>query len=359
MTVPESSADGYDPHAIVDRWVKVWADLRAFEADGLTTGDDRTRAYVVSMYPYPSGDLHMGHGEAFSVGDCLARYLRMRGANVLNPAGWDSFGLPAENAAFKRNLEPREWTYANIAVQAESFRRLGVSFDWRTRLHTSDPEYYRWNQWLFLRLFERGLAFRKAAAVNWCPTDQTVLANEQVIGGRCERCGTVVVRRALTQWFFRTTQYAQRLLDDMAQLAGKWPDDVLAMQRNWIGRSEGTHIDFAIVGHTAPVRVFSTRPDTLFGATFFAVAVDSPLADELCSPDQRAQFEAYRQRSATASELERLATDRPKTGVFLGRHAVNPINGEQIPIYAADYVLAEYGSGAIMAVPAHDQRDLD
>jgi leucyl-tRNA synthetase len=356
----EAPAETYDPNAIIDKWVKVWDDLHVNEADGLTEGDETTpRSYVVSMYPYPSGDLHMGHAEVYSISDAIARYVRMQGHNVLNAIGWDSFGLPAENAALKRDLDPRDWTYANIGVQAESFRRLGVSFDWRTRLHTSDPEYYRWNQWLFLRLFDRGLAYRKEAAVNWCPNDRTVLANEQVIAGRCERCGTIVVQRPLTQWFFRTTAYAQRFLDDMAQLEGKWPHEVLAIQRNWIGRSAGAHIDFAITGRAEPVRVFTTRPDTLFGATFFVIAVDSPLADELCTDEQRAAFEAYQQTAATATEIERLATDRPKTGVFLGRYAINPANGAQIPVYAADYVLAEYGTGAIMAVPAHDQRDLD
>jgi leucyl-tRNA synthetase len=223
--------DEYDPHAIVDKWMRVWDERRAFEAHGLTSdeGDERPRWYVVTMLPYPSGDLHMGHAEVYSIGDAIARFARMRGKNVLNPIGWDSFGLPAENAALRRNLDPREWTYRNIEVQAGSFRRLGVSFDWRTRLHTSDPEYYRWNQWLFLRMYEKGIAYRKAAPVNWCPVDKTVLANEQVIQGRCERCGAIVVQRELTQWFFRITQYAQRLLDDMAQLAGKWPDDVLTM----------------------------------------------------------------------------------------------------------------------------------
>ncbi|WP_018254445.1 leucine--tRNA ligase [Salinispora mooreana] len=352
--------EAYDPHAIIDKWMKVWDELRVSEAHGLTGGhEDEPRSYVVSMFPYPSGDLHMGHAEVYSISDAIARYIRMQGGNVLNAIGWDSFGLPAENAALKRNLDPRDWTYANIETQAESFRRLGVSFDWRTRFHTSDPEYYRWNQWLFLRLFEAGLAYRKEAAVNWCPNDQTVLANEQVIGGHCERCGTAVVQRPLTQWFFKVVGHAQRMLDDMAQLEGKWPNEVLAIQRNWIGRSSGAHIDFKIADRDEPVRVFTTRPDTLFGAVFFVVAVDSPLADELCTADQREAFDAYRQQVAMATEIERLATDRPKTGVFIGRYASNPINGEPLPVYAADYVLAHYGTGAIMAVPAHDQRDLD
>ncbi len=362
MDEPERNPrDVYDPHSIVDKWIRVWEQQRVFEASGLTDDqrDDRSRAYVVSMYPYPSGDLHMGHAEAYSISDAVARFLRMRGYNVLNPIGWDSFGLPAENAAFRRALDPRLWTYANIDVQAESFRKLGVSFDWRTRLHTSDPEYYRWNQWLFLRMYEQGLAYRRSAPVNWCPVDQTVLANEQVVHGRCERCGSEVAQRNLTQWFFRTSQYAQRLLDDMAQLEGRWPDDVLAMQRNWIGRSVGAYVDFHIEGRDEPVRVFTTRPDTLFGATFFVVAADAPLAEELCSPEQYDEFAAYREKVLTETEIDRLAADRPKTGVSLKRHAINPVDGEQIPIYAADYVLSGYGTGAIMAVPAHDQRDLD
>lgn len=365
MPERENTSQGaYDPHLIAEKWVRRWQEQRVFETAGLTKSegadaDDRPRSYIVSMLPYPSGDLHMGHAEVYSISDALARYARMRGHNVLNPIGWDSFGLPAENAAFRRDLDPREWTYTNIDVQAESFRRLGISFDWRTRLHTSDPEYYRWNQWLFLRMHERGLAYRKAAPVNWCPNDQTVLANEQVIQGACERCGAEVVQRNLTQWFFRTTAYAQRLLDDMAQLEGKWPDDVLTMQRNWIGRSSGAYIDFEVVDRTEPLRVFSTRPDTLYGATFFVVAADADVADELCAPEQRAEFEAYREKVRGESSQQRLAADRPKTGVPLGRYAVHPLTGERIPIYASDYVLAEYGTGAVMAVPAHDQRDLD
>jgi len=350
-------SDSYDPHALVDRWLPVWEERGIFCAAG--PQDPRPRRYIVDMFPYPSGDLHMGHAEAFSIGDAIARFEMMRGANVLHPIGWDSFGLPAENAAFQRGLDPRDWTYDNIAVQAESFRRLGMSFDWRTRLHTSDPEYYRWTQWLFLRLYERGLAYRKASQVNWCPTDQTVLANEQVIGGRCERCDSVVTKRNLTQWFFAITQYADRLLADMAPLQGRWPEHVLTMQRNWIGRSVGAHVDFVVEGRPEPVRVFTTRPDTLYGATFFVVAADSALADELCADSARAEFAAYLEVVRTASEIDRMREDRPKTGVFLGRHAVNPVNGERIQVYAADYVLAEYGTGAIMAVPAHDQRDLD
>jgi leucyl-tRNA synthetase len=347
---------GFDPHGIVDKWLPVWDALGVFEP---RDDDSRPRRYVVDMFPYPSGDLHMGHAEAWSIGDAVARFAMMRGYDVLHPTGWDSFGLPAENAALKRGLDPREWTYANIETQAASFKRFGISFDWRTRLHTSDPEYYRWTQWLFLRFYERGLAYRKAAPVNWCPNDQTVLANEQVIAGKCERCGSEVTKKNLTQWFFRITAYADRLLEDMAQLEGKWPDRVLTMQRNWIGRSSGAYVDFRIEGHDRPIRVFTTRPDTLFGATFFVVAADSPLVAELCADEQREAFTAYLEEVRRHTEIERLAEGRDKTGVPLGRVAVNPVNGEHIPVYAADYVLADYGTGAIMAVPAHDQRDLD
>ncbi|WP_163547493.1 leucine--tRNA ligase [Candidatus Frankia nodulisporulans] len=354
------TTDVFEPSVDNEATLKLWQDRHSFEvADLLPADDDKRRRYVVSMFPYPSGDLHMGHAEVYSISDAIARFERLRGGAVVHPIGWDSFGLPAENAALRRNLDPAEWTYQNIEVQAESFKRLGISFDWRTRLHTSDPEYYRWNQWIFLRMFEKGLAYRKAAPVNWCPTDKTVLANEQVIQGKCERCGTEVIKRKLTQWFFRISDYAQRLLDDMAQLAGNWPDDVLAMQRNWIGRSVGAHIDFAVDGRAEPVRVFSTRPDTLYGATFFVVAADSPLADELCAPEQAAALADYQARTRATPELERLATDRPMTGVSLGRTARNPLTGDAVPIYASDYVLAEYGTGAVMAVPAHDQRDLN
>jgi leucyl-tRNA synthetase len=355
MSEPAEAAS-YDPVGIVDKWLPVWDQLRVFEP---SDDGSRPRAYIVDMFPYPSGDLHMGHAEAFSIGDAVARFARARGHDVLHPIGWDSFGLPAENAALSRNQDPRDWTYANIEVQSEGFRRLGISVDWRTRLHTSDPAYYRWTQWLFLRLYEQGLAYRRAAPVNWCPQDQTVLANEQVIAGRCERCGTEVTKKNLTQWFFRITDYAERLLADMAPLEGQWPGPVLTMQRNWIGRSTGAYVDFRIVDRADPVRVFTTRPDTLFGATFFVVAADSPLADELCAPERRAEFDAYLAEVRRSTEIERLTEGRDKTGVPLGRTAVNPVNGEQIEVWAADYVLADYGTGAIMAVPAHDQRDLD
>jgi leucyl-tRNA synthetase len=301
----------------------------------------------------------MGHAEAFVMGDVVARYWKLQGYDVMHPLGWDSFGLPAENAAIAHGTHPAEWTYANIETQVRSFLRYGLSVDWSRRLHTSDVEYYRWTQWLFLRFFEKGLAYRKASYVNWCPNDQTVLANEQVVQGLCERCHAVVTKRRLTQWYFKITDYAQRLLDDMEQLEGKWPDRVLAMQRNWIGRSQGAYVDFHIDGREEPVTVFTTRPDTLYGATFMVVAPDSDLANEIVSDQQRSQFEAYLEQTKKATDIERQSTEREKTGVFLGRYAVNPVNGARIPMWAADYVLADYGTGAIMAVPAHDQRDLD
>ncbi len=346
----------YDAAAAQERWQSFWEADQTFVP--LDDGS-KERRYVLDMFPYPSGDLHMGHAEAFVMADVVARYLRLKGFDVMHPIGWDSFGLPAENAAIARNAHPAAWTYANIETQANSFKRYGLSLDWSRRLHTSDPDYYRWTQWLFLKFRERGLAYRKASFVNWCPKDQTVLANEQVVGGVCERCGSVVTKRRLTQWYFRITDYAQRLLDEMEGLKGSWPDRVLAMQRNWIGRSEGAYVDFQIEGREEPVRVFTTRPDTLYGATFFVVAPEADLASQIVTDEQRPAFETYLEKTKQSTEIERQATDRPKTGVFLGVHAVNPANGERIPVWAADYVLAEYGTGAVMAVPAHDQRDLD
>ncbi len=354
----ERAQQHYDPREVQPKWLKRWSEMDLFRASD-DPADSRPRTYLLDMFPYPSGDLHMGHAEAYAIGDAIARYYFHRGYNVLHPIGWDAFGLPAENAAIRNNSHPADWTYANIETQAASFRRYAVSFDWSRRLHTSDPEYYRWNQWLFLRFYERGLAYRKDGYVNWCPVDQTVLANEQVIGGHCERCGAEVIRRLLTQWYFKITEYADRLLSDMAALEGKWPDRVLLMQRNWIGRSEGAEIRFPVEGRDEPVTVFTTRPDTLYGATFFVVAADSPLAEEICAPEQREALAEYLTKVRKLTDIERQSADRPKTGVFLGRHAVNPVNGERIPVWAADYVLTDYGTGAIMGVPAHDQRDLD
>jgi leucyl-tRNA synthetase len=348
----------YDPQQVEPKWAAAWEEQALYRADENDT--TRPRFYALDMFPYPSGDLHMGHLEAFSGGDVIARFKRRQGHNVLHPIGWDAFGLPAENAAIKRGVHPKTWTYRNIEAQRATFRRLGTSFDWSRTFNTCDPDYYRWTQWLFLRMHELGLAYRKASPVNWCPNDQTVLANEQVINGRCERCDAVVVKRQLAQWFFRITDYAQRLLDDMAGLEHRWSDKVLTMQRNWIGRSEGAHVDFEVEGTGERVRVFTTRPDTLFGATFFVLAPEHELAERLAagSPHE-GEFAEFRERVSRQSEIERLSTERDKEGVFLGAYAINPVNGERIPIWAADYVLTEYGTGAIMAVPAHDQRDFE
>lgn len=351
---------GYDVHATEAKWLPVWDGLDPFRADDTSPKEKR---YALTMFPYPSGDLHMGHAEVTALHDVIARYWWLRGYEVMNPMGWDSFGLPAENAAIKNNEHPATYTYANIETQAASFKKYGISFDWSRRLHTSDPEYYRWTQWLFLKFRERGLAYQKFSPVNWCPNDQTVLANEQVVDGKCERCGAEVTKRELNQWYFRITEYAQELLDDLDVLSDTWPDRVVTAQRNWIGRSEGAHVDFVVsTGSTDEARtitVYTTRPDTLYGATFMVVAADAALAAELVSDGQRDALTAYVEEIRKASDIDRLATDRPKSGVDLGVTATNPVTGEEIPVWASDYVLADYGTGAIMAVPAHDQRDLD
>ena len=350
--------EAYDVHFVQEKWLPIWDEIAPFRSGKV--GDSRPKKYVLDMFPYPSGDLHMGHAEAYALGDVIARYWVQKGFNVMHPIGWDAFGLPAENAAIKRNSDPGSWTYENIATQKASMRRYACSFDWDRVLHTCDPEYYRWNQWIFLKMYERGLAYRKDSAVNWCPDCQTVLANEQVIAGLCERCDNAVTKKKLNQWYFKITDYAERLLDDMKALEGKWPEKVLTMQRNWIGKSVGAEVTFEIEGRAKPITIYTTRPDTLYGATFMVVAVDSELARELAIGGKvESEFKTYFDSVKAASDIDRLATDRPKSGIFLERFATNPVNGERIPIWASDYVLADYGTGAIMAVPAHDQRDLD
>ena len=350
--------EAYDFKAVQEKWLPIWDKLEPFKSG--RKDDNRPKKYVLDMFPYPSGDLHMGHAEAYALGDVIARYWIQKGFNVMHPIGWDAFGLPAENAAIKRDADPRAWTYENIAVQKASMRRYACSFDWDRVLHTCDPEYYKWNQWLFLKMFEKGLAYRKDSAVNWCPDCQTVLANEQVVAGLCERCDSAVTKKKLNQWYLKITDYADRLLDDMDQLEGAWPEKVLLMQRNWIGRSTGAQVDFKVEGLDQSITVYTTRPDTLYGATFMVVAADSELAAKLVTNTPvEVEFKKYLESVKAASDIDRLATDRVKTGVFLNRYAINPVNNEKIPIWASDYVLADYGTGAIMAVPAHDQRDLD
>ena len=343
----------YDPHAIEERIARRWYEERTYS---VTPSADDAPYYALTMFPYPSGDLHMGHAEIFSIHDALVRHLRMTGRTVFNPIGWDAFGLPAENAAKKRGADPKQWTYDNIEEQRSSIVRLGYSFDWDTRLHTCDPEYYRWTQWIFLKLFDAGLAYRKEALVNWCPGCETVLANEQVVDGRCERSDDVVERMPLTQWFFKITDYADQLLDDLDQI--DWPERVKLMQRNWIGRSEGAEVTFTTADDGTEVVVFTTRPDTLYGATYFVFAPEHPLVKERAGDDPA--YQAFMTEVSRRSEIERMSTEaKGKRGFRLPFDMVNPVNGEQIPAFAADYVLMEYGTGAIMAVPAHDQRDFD
>ena len=345
--------DRYDPHTIEPKWRERW------ERDGLDRvrdDDARPPYYALTMFPYPSGELHTGHWYAMTPSDSAARFRRMQGANVLFPIGFDAFGLPAENAAIERGVDPKEWTWGNIARMRRQLRMMGASFDWDREVVTCDPDYYRWTQWWFLRLHERGLAYRAEAAANWCPGCQTVLANEQVREGLCERSDDPVERRFLTQWFFRITDYAEELLDFSAL---NWPEPVITMQRNWIGRSEGANLRFPVdvEGVDEPLTVFTTRPDTVYGATFMALAPEHDLVGRIVTEGQRREVEAYVAATSRVTEVERLSTEREKTGVFTGAFAVNPFNGARIPIWIADYVLVTYGSGAIMAVPAHDERD--
>jgi leucyl-tRNA synthetase len=339
--------DAYDPNEIEPKWQGIWEAARAFEV-----GNERLqpKTYVLEQLPYPSGSLHMGHLLVYTIGDVVAHFRRRNGFHTLHPQGFDSFGLPAENAAIKEGGHPREITERNIASIEAFMRRIGWAYDWSRVLSTHEPEYMRWQQWQFLRFFERGLAYRKAAPVKWCPNDQTVLANEQVHDGRCERCGAEVEVRLMEQWFFRITDYAQELLDDLDEI--EYPESIAARQRNWIGRSEGAEILFRIEELDADLPVFTTRPDTLFGATFFVLAPEHELVARMDS----AELREYVRRAATKKTEERAAAEE-KTGVFTRFHAVNPVNGERIPVYVADYVLTDYGTGAIMAVPAHDERD--
>ena len=359
----DTMGERYDAEALEAKWQAIWDRDGVFRAEPISgdgvapTVPDTPKAYILEMLPYPSGEAHMGHVKNYTMGDVVANSRRRQGFAVFHPMGWDAFGLPAENAAIRTGEPPAVVTRRNIARIREQLKTLGFSIDWDTEIATSDPEYYKWTQWLFLRMFEKGLAERREAAVNWCPVDQTVLANEQVVDGACERCGAEVELRQLSQWFLRITDYAQRLLDDMDLLVD-WPERVLTMQRNWIGRSEGARVVFTTDDGAHAIPVFTTRPDTLFGATFFLLAPEHPLVGELVAgrPEQAAVTE-YVRAAARADVADRTGADRPKTGVFTGRTVTNPVNGEAIPVWVADYVLMDYGTGAIMAVPAHDERD--
>ncbi len=344
----------YEPKQIEQKWQKAWEDQALYRAPDVS---DRDNHYFLTMYPYPSGDLHIGHWYVMAPSDAGARYRRMRGDNVLFPMGFDAFGLPAENAAIKRGVHPLTWTMHNIANMRRQLRTMGTMIDWSREIVTCDPGYYRWNQWLFLKLFEKGLAYRAKAPANWCPTDETVLANEQVINGRCERCDTPVVKKDLVQWFFKITAYAEELLRHGGI---EWPAKTVTMQRNWIGRSEGARLRFPVEEHPgAEIEFFTTRPDTVHGATFMVLAPEHALVERIAAPAKREQIREYTSAAAGRTEIERLSAEREKTGVDTGAFARNLFSGERIPIWIADYVLASYGTGAIMAVPAHDERDFE
>ncbi len=343
----------YDPSEIEKKWQRIWEERGVYRtAEG---GDKNKKHYVLEMFPYPSGRIHMGHVRNYTIGDAIARFLRMKGKDILHPMGWDAFGLPAENAAIKQGIHPKEWTLQNIETMKGQLRRLGFSYDWDREIATCNPEYYRWNQWIFLKMYERGIAYRKSAMVNWCPHDQTVLANEQVIEGKCWRCGTEVVQKEVPSWFLKITSYAERLLKDLEKLEGRWPERVIAQQRNWIGRSEGALIRFPCEGRE--IEVFTTRPDTLFGATFMVLAPEHPLTLELAKKGGRQEKVKEFVESVKKDRLIHKGEPAEKEGIFLGVKATNPATGEEIPVWTANYVLYEYGTGAIMAVPAHDQRD--
>jgi len=356
-TTPRHVALRYDPVAVDHKWQERW------ERDGhhqVSDDDPRPKWYEMVMYPYPSGDLHIGHWYHYAPADCHARFKRMQGYNVLHPMGFDAFGLPAENAAISRSIHPYTWTMSNIEYMRRQLRSIGAIYDWDREVVTCLPEYYRWNQWLFLKFYQQGLAYRARAPVVWCPSCNTVLANEQVVNGNCERCGTPITRRDLEQWFLRITDYAEQLLDFNGLT--EWPQNILTMQHNWIGRSEGVEISFDISSYgldDKEIPTFTTRIDTIFGVTFLVLAPEHPLVPSLTTDEQRFKVELYVARARQTSDIERLSTLREKTGVFLGAYAVNRLNGERVPIFVGDYALMTYGTGAVMGVPAHDARDFD
>ena len=348
--------DKYNFSEIESKWQKVWEDTKAFK---VTEDPDKEKYYVLEMFPYPSGKLHMGHVRNYSIGDVIARFRTMNGFNVLHPMGYDAFGLPAENAAIQHNVEPAEWTWGNIAEMNRQLRQLGLSYDWDREVATAHPSYYKWMQWIFIQFYKAGLAYKKESQVNWCPSCQTVLANEQVVDGCCERCGASVGKKNLSQWYFKITDYAERLLDNLDKLEG-WPNKVKIMQRNWIGKSHGAEAQFKIQDYDETLTVFTTRIDTIYGTTFMVLAPEYPsVPDMVKGTEYEADVMAYIDRCAHMSEIDRTSTTNEKTGVFIGKYAINPFTGKTMPIFIADYVLMGYGTGAVMGVPAHDQRDFD
>ncbi|SHE52498.1 leucyl-tRNA synthetase [Marinitoga hydrogenitolerans DSM 16785] len=345
----------YNHIEIEKNWQKEWEEKGVFKT---SQKNEKEKYYVLTMFPYPSGTIHVGHVKNYVIGDVVARYKRMQGHNVLHPFGYDAFGLPAENAAIKNNVDPGKWTFKNIEIIREQIKKIGISYDWDREIATCTEDYYKWTQWIFLKLYEKGLAYKKNAAVNWCPSCKTVLANEQVVNGKCERCGTEIEMKKLEQWYFKITDYSERLLDDLKKLEG-WPENVKIMQKNWIGKSVGAEVNFTIEGNNKKLSVFTTRPDTLWGVTFMALAPESPLVEELTTPEQKKEVEEFLNRVTKEDKFKRIAQGAKKDGAFTGSYAINPVNGEKIPIYVANYILFEYGTGAIMAVPAHDQRDFE
>ncbi|WP_165148100.1 leucine--tRNA ligase [Marinitoga sp. 38H-ov] len=340
---------------IEKKWQKEWENKGVFKTEQKS---DKEKYYVLTMFPYPSGTIHVGHVKNYVIGDVVARYKRMQGYNVLHPFGYDAFGLPAENAAIKNNVNPEEWTFKNIETIRNQIKKIGISYDWDREIATCTEDYYKWTQWIFLKLYEKGLAYKKNAAVNWCPSCVTVLANEQVVNGKCERCGTEIEMKKLEQWYFKITDYSEKLLNDLEKLEG-WPENVKTMQKNWIGKSVGAEVNFTIENSGKILTVFTTRPDTLWGVTFMALAPESPLVEELTTPEQKEEVESFLNRVTKEDKFKRVAQGAKKDGAFTGSYAINPVNGEKIPIYVANYILFEYGTGAIMAVPAHDQRDFE
>ena len=346
----------YDFAEIEKKWQKKWKDADIFKT---TEDESKEKYYVLEMFPYPSGKLHMGHVRNYSIGDVIARFKTMKGFNVLHPMGWDSFGLPAENAAIKHGAAPSEWTWNNINEMRDQLAELGLSYDWDREVATCHPDYYKWMQWIFIQFYNKGLAYKKENPVNWCPSCQTVLANEQVVDGKCERCGAEVGKKELSQWYFKITDYAERLLSNLEKLPG-WPDKVKTMQKNWIGKSIGAEVTFEIEGFDKGLDIFTTRPDTLYGVTYMVLAPEHPYVKELTAGTQyEPAVAAYLDRVQHMTDIERPSTTNEKTGEFIGRYAINPVNGKKVPIYISDYVLMDYGTGAIMAVPAHDQRDFE